>query len=532
MSRRISFLLGAGASKEAELPMTHELAKELMESLNDERYNLHARDEPWLQALNFAYGQIVGHQSRDGGDPNQAVGIERLISALRLLSMKDEHEAAPFVAGWKLGADGFDPPETPRGLGEAVLEATGNDRRTYGVQSPGDGSVIDDALHEILRSREEGRTATSFQQAERRLVDALRNRLSEVRDPEYLAPILELVDKQPNGVDILSLNYDPVIEKLAEGPQITVDRGLKHWKPGEPMRFIQADKTIRLYKVHGSTDWFVKRSGSQAAPREYVEESSGRQPEGTEPWIVVGDREKLSTPGPILELLHAAEDALRTTEHLVIIGYSFSDSHINSLIANWMGSSETRTLSVIDPGWPIFPTGYRDHLVEEYGLRAGPTEVERPSRLFIRRGGTRKMLDKAIADANLGAEAQRVAINPELESDPGVITFRNVGRDDVFNVRLEIGAPSGTDGVDPDSRLELDLAAGAQTYGIADLPFELSVMSVAVDEAFSVRCKEDVETGLVAGITYRRYDSRCDQSLTVDLHKLVESGTGVTGDQS
>ncbi|MFP3821562.1 hypothetical protein SB658_22970, partial [Bacillus sp. SIMBA_008] len=87
-----------------------------------------------------------------------------------------------------------------------------------------------------------------------------------------------------------------------------------------------------------------------------------------QPWIVVGDREKLATDGPTLELLHAAEEAIERADHLVIVGYRFADAHVNHVIRNWMLRSETRTVGVIEPTWSYpEPGSFFGQLVSEYG---------------------------------------------------------------------------------------------------------------------------------------------------------------------
>lgn len=82
--RRITLLLGAGASVDAGLPLTVQLAERVLHEANSDS------GRNWVRALNFVYGSMVGYQSEDGSNPLQAVNIERLISAIRLLSRSQE----------------------------------------------------------------------------------------------------------------------------------------------------------------------------------------------------------------------------------------------------------------------------------------------------------------------------------------------------------------------------------------------------------------------------------------------------------
>jgi hypothetical protein len=98
--RRTAVLLGAGASRDGGLPITCELPEVVF------RRPAHASDgssrrPDRLTALNFTYGAMVSHRTREGSDPHEAVNIETLISALRLLRKREDHEVAPFVLNWR-----------------------------------------------------------------------------------------------------------------------------------------------------------------------------------------------------------------------------------------------------------------------------------------------------------------------------------------------------------------------------------------------------------------------------------------------
>lgn len=118
MTRTIA-LLGAGASADAGLPLTNQLARLLVAKSNEDR----SIARPTIRALNFVYGEMVGHQADDGGNPLQAVNIEKLISAVRLLRSRQDHEVMPFVASWKAGALGFGNATAPRHLGSDLVRA-------------------------------------------------------------------------------------------------------------------------------------------------------------------------------------------------------------------------------------------------------------------------------------------------------------------------------------------------------------------------------------------------------------------------
>src|SRR3954453_17786314 len=95
---RISFLLGAGASADARLPMTGQLTRCIVESL------------PSSLALRFVCSALIGHRGVQGVSPFADLDVERVFSAVRLLAERRDHEAAPFVYAWNPGVDSFDGP--------------------------------------------------------------------------------------------------------------------------------------------------------------------------------------------------------------------------------------------------------------------------------------------------------------------------------------------------------------------------------------------------------------------------------------
>ena len=58
-------LLGAGASADASLPLTH-LAEKLVRRSNETDTPVFGLRSNWVSALNFVYGSMVGPQAEDG----------------------------------------------------------------------------------------------------------------------------------------------------------------------------------------------------------------------------------------------------------------------------------------------------------------------------------------------------------------------------------------------------------------------------------------------------------------------------------
>jgi hypothetical protein len=314
-----------------------------------------------VQALNFVYSAMIGHQGEDGSDPLRAVNIETLVSAVRLLQARESHEVAPFVAAWKAGALGFGR-STSRVSGREVQTAINS--AVEGRFPNGDGLVrlIERVARDVTRSSGD----SSFRTLELALLKGIRAELTDLSSVDYLRPLADLARAQHLGLDVITLNYDRTVEIMAADAGVELDTGIERWTPGVPLAFQSKDGQINLYKLHGSVDWELidERPSLRVVrpPRiEVIREiSDNKAPDPDEPprrtsglpWIVVGDREKLATDGPTLDLLHAASEAFARATNLVVVGYSFADAHINAMIRNWMAADRNRTMTVVDPGWP------------------------------------------------------------------------------------------------------------------------------------------------------------------------------------
>lgn len=388
-------LLGAGAAVDAGLPLTVELAERLVKRANS-TVDPRRRRPDWISTLNFVYGAMVGYQAEDGGDPLQAVNIERLISALRLLENSAEHEVAPFVANWKPGALGIGVGDLDRSMGRAMADAV---KRAIGEDAFFAEGPLMEAVAGIARSATTSGNPEVFRIAEQHVLEGLSEILGDIQSVEYLRPLVELANAQDGGLDAITLNYDLAVEEVASTYGVGVERGVPAWKPWSALQFPVLDGNINLLKLHGSLDWIQNRPSRGATPpsiviRSGTEEYAGAVGSPPRPWIVVGEREKLATDGPTLALLQAAEEVLRRTTHLVVVGYSFGDAHVNALIRNWMLGGPPRTLGVVDVTWERRSLGeFRNALLEEYGA---DMSEGRESRIVVVLGTTEDRLAEAL----------------------------------------------------------------------------------------------------------------------------------------
>lgn len=173
------------------------------------------------------------------------------------------------------------------------------------------------------------------------------------------------LDDQFN-IDMFTLNHDTVLEKWLFNSKIQPINGfdepqndVRYW---QPKLFNNNSAKVRLFKLHGSINWFRFRpdEGSQE------DESIGislkgdiyhtRNPKGQRqlpvdgrPMFLAGTFNKLfSYTSSIYSELHCQfHHALNKTERIIICGYGFGDKGINSRIFEWIHASTNHRIILI-----------------------------------------------------------------------------------------------------------------------------------------------------------------------------------------
>ncbi|PTT19612.1 SIR2-like domain-containing protein [Microbacterium sp. RU1D] len=451
--RRVSVLLGAGASRDAGLPLTSELAAGVLQRLTSETPSTGRRPD-WLVALNFVYGAMVSYRSRDGGNALDAVNIETLISALRLLGRREDHEAAPFVESWRdpvLRAGQLQVDEnSARRLTDALsaVTAPSDDRfRARRGSRPNDGLNLAYAVAAIADLARTPTRLSSYRDANTWVTRTLGKLLLPSKPVTYLHPLADLAKRQAGGLDVITLNYDLTIETAMAEKSLAVNRGIENW----PSRrvFYSPDAPVRLHKVHGSLDWAMEIDPHRQVP--VMKDLHGEIAQ--QPWVVVGDREKLATEGPTLELMQHAADALERSDHLVIAGYGFGDDHINHMIRNWLERDSTRSVGLIEPQWS-YPDdrSFRGRLGRLYGEQWDHADQSRRA--------TRVQGFPGTAAEMLGVALARPEVDTSLAVDIEVMDQKPSGWDLDVTVRLT-GTPLWRVGFSADqARCEIHAEAG------------------------------------------------------------------------
>lgn len=290
--RDILLLLGAGASKDAGLPLAVEITDRIVDDIE--------RTCPGLMPLlRFVHGGICFGRGCANKKPDDRVNIEEFLIACQDLANRSSSSLYPFVASWheKLAEFGRLPPEVEdSGLTNAFEFVAGHGKRR---------------LREWL-------TATDATEA------------------KYFRNLQDFISSGFR-LHIFTLNYDECVE-------LALDHGLgeinkkwtngfdhKGWRPD-----LLANKKKRfdalLYKLHGSLDWVDDEELGVCSVKWPMAERAEEIPDKYESLLIFATAMKVVPRDPYLTLLVRFRAELFRTECVVILGYSFGDDHVNTML--------------------------------------------------------------------------------------------------------------------------------------------------------------------------------------------------------
>jgi len=152
--------------------------------------------------------------------------------------------------------------------------------------------------------------------------------------------------KAGRGVDYYVLNYDTLIEDALGLERVMYCDGFTGAATGwwEPSTFRPDGKAARVFKIHGSIDWCLLKDDS--LPRRI---RSGIRTESDKNHVLIypaATKYQETQRDPFAQMLHYMRQSLCPGEGkemvLSICGYSFGDSHIDLEIENALYQSEGR----------------------------------------------------------------------------------------------------------------------------------------------------------------------------------------------
>lgn len=335
-------LLGAGASVDAGVPGSFELTKQLV----DEIENGPARFNELAKTLNYVCGALIAQDAAAGKSPFESLDVERVFAAVELLAGRRDLEVSAFVSSWHPAVDQWDKARVPaffnQRLQKAILDGRGLNR-------------ADKVLTSLVDQMARGGEGAVYRDLSRLMISSLERLIAITpKDVSHLAPLVDAAAEAPGGLTIATLNYDLSVEGAAEFRPLPLATGIEEWQRTRQWRWPQAG--IRLLKLHGSIDW--QWADEEASPWELQNqvievlppEALGREHDHRRrPVLVFGARGKLDTQGPFRSLLGEWERQLKAASHLIVLGYSFRDDHVNQAVTDWLNLREGSELTLVSP---------------------------------------------------------------------------------------------------------------------------------------------------------------------------------------
>lgn len=183
---------------------------------------------------------------------------------------------------------------------------------------------------------------------------------------EYLDALLAACSDL-SECDIFTLNHDLLLETRLEELGIEYKDGFGE-RVGLDLRFWNDDfdAPTRLYKLHGSTDWYwynvpgapgrsdcpARCTGDPSHPRDTSDERFDDRiwPAFEATYLTgIGSKYRGYQVEPYADLLGHFQARLRTARNVVVTGYGFADSGINDRLLAWIRRVPSRRITVIDP---------------------------------------------------------------------------------------------------------------------------------------------------------------------------------------
>jgi hypothetical protein len=296
-SKDIIFLLGAGASAEAGIPVSGEMITLVEKSLHSG-----GTDEGLYHHVKSAIHFSAGLKGRFGNAV--PFNIETLVNTLYELERNEEHPLYPFIAAWS--------------------------SRFVALAGPDFG--------EVRRFRQ-------------RILANLKKWMcpEDSSKADYYRGITVLQRDLNYPLHVFSLNYDLCVENL-NSSEFRVETGFANYGPNNPWDWERFDlesgnniaPQLVLYKLHGSINWKRSAETKELFCVQQIESVDAEKME-----VIFGREFKLEAADPYLFFAYRFRDLSLVTRLIVSLGYGFGDAHINKMLTQSLRADPERRLLAI-----------------------------------------------------------------------------------------------------------------------------------------------------------------------------------------
>ncbi|WP_424629710.1 SIR2 family protein [Bradyrhizobium sp. SYSU BS000235] len=144
-----------------------------------------------------------------------------------------------------------------------------------------------------------------------------------------------LFDSTHNTINVVTPNYDRLAEYAADAVDISTFTGFNYGylqsraRDANTRIFVnqQVTRTVAIWKVHGSLDWFQDAAGQIVGVRGVFDVPGGYTPLMITPGI---DKYRLTHGEPFRTILSCSDRALENASAYFCVGYGFNDEHLQT----------------------------------------------------------------------------------------------------------------------------------------------------------------------------------------------------------
>ncbi len=298
-SYSIVILLGAGASREADIPTSAQMIAKIEEHVSGSS----SEWSRYKDLYNSIRSAVIYSEGIHGNyDAVVSYNIERLVDTLSEIGKHNRHILYPFVGSWN----------------PTLVEVAGPK----------------------FKLADEFRT---------KIIDELRRDWLAVDNytaaAQYYNGLFSLQREYQYPLRVFTLNYDLCVERSAENESgIVLTRGFDDQRIWDWSQFIESQSRnpdIYLYKLHGSMDWRYDENDVLT----YSDDASRI----SVPAFIFGTSYKLEYRDPFLFLMSEFRRCTLLSSLILVIGYGFGDEHINVIIRQALRGRGGRKLLVVEP---------------------------------------------------------------------------------------------------------------------------------------------------------------------------------------
>jgi hypothetical protein len=282
----IIFLLGAGCSKEAEIPISNEMVSKV------ERKLLEETDWKTYTDLYFYLRSSIDYSEGIFGNFGNAFNIEKLLIVMGQIEQRDKNIIYPFIGSWNIRL-----PEVAGKNFERITELK---------------TLINKELYKWVTPKD------------------LLNKAS------YYEGFVKIATEVGKTIRVFSLNYDQCFEKVIGEDNVEQGFDPKTFEWQQANFEEDRGKLFKLYKLHGSINWFTdKQTGKLMHSNHPIE---------NDPQLIFGIDTKLRSNDPYFYYTSEFRRLLLSPDCklIVTIGYSYADPYISNLIAQAIINNPSR----------------------------------------------------------------------------------------------------------------------------------------------------------------------------------------------